>query len=88
MVAKPEDCRAGRCGIGAQAFEDAQAVMQRVGQDMGTGFAPGLERAIEPDPAVAVGHCHLSIPFSLIGSQAAGPRRQTPVRVVFGQWRG
>jgi hypothetical protein len=42
--------------VGAYAFEDAHAVMQRVGEHVDGGVAPVDELAIHPDLAVAVGH--------------------------------
>jgi hypothetical protein len=42
--------------VGAYAFENAHAVMQRVGKHVDLGVAPVDELAIHPDLAVAVGH--------------------------------
>jgi len=38
--------------------------MQRMGQHMGVGFAPGDELAVIPDETVAVGHGHINSPAS------------------------
>jgi hypothetical protein len=44
--------------VGAHALEDAHAVVQGVGEDVGGGVAPGNDLAVVPDDAVAVGHGH------------------------------
>ena len=44
------------------AFEDGQAVMQRMGKNVRVGFSPGYELAVVPDEAVAVGHRHCYSP--------------------------
>ena len=50
MLGRLEDLAA----IGALALEDGAGVMQRVGQNMRLGVAPGDELAVVPDPAVAI----------------------------------
>jgi len=42
--------------VRAHAFEDAHAVVQRMGQDVDRGVAPVDQLAVHPDLAVAVGH--------------------------------
>jgi hypothetical protein len=42
----------------AHALEHAHAVMQRVGENVGGGLAPGYELAVVPDEAIAVSHGH------------------------------
>ena len=57
MFLQAENRRAAvRRLVGADAFEDAHAVVQRVGQHVDLGVAPIDELAIHPDLAVAVGH--------------------------------
>jgi hypothetical protein len=55
---QPEDGHAALGLVGADALENAQPVVQGVGQDMGGGIAPGHHFAVIPDDAVAVGHAH------------------------------
>src|SRR3546814_15727209 len=40
--------------IGALSLEDGRGVVERVGQHMDVGLAPGHQLAVEPDPPVAV----------------------------------
>ena len=40
--------------VGAFALEDGAGVVQRVGQNMRFGVAPGDKLAVVPDPAVAI----------------------------------
>ena len=54
VVREPEYGWAGRGVIGTHAFEHADAVVQRVGQDVYPGIAPGNKLAVLPDPTVAV----------------------------------
>jgi hypothetical protein len=69
VLVQAEDGRALGRLIGADALEAADAVVQRVGQDVRGALAPGLEGAIEPDESVTVGKAgHLS---SLANDQAA-----------------
>src|SRR5262245_58706644 len=56
MVLHAEDRRTVRRVVGAYAFEDREAVVERVGEDMSGGSAPGHHSAVVPDPAVAVVH--------------------------------
>ena len=50
MFREPENRRAPVSGlISADSFEDPEAVVQGVGQDMDSGFIPGDEFAVEPD---------------------------------------
>jgi hypothetical protein len=58
MLFQAEDGGAAFGLVGADALEDAHAVMQRVGKDVGGGFAPGHELAILPNEAVAIRHGH------------------------------
>jgi hypothetical protein len=43
-------------GIGADTLEAADAVVQRIGQDVGGGVPPGDQFTVVPDEAVTVGH--------------------------------
>ena len=54
MLGHPKQVGASRPGIGPHTFEAAHTVMQRVGQQMRAGIAPGQPLAIQPYPAVAV----------------------------------
>ena len=61
VVGQTENLRAGRRVVGAHALEGGQAIVQRVGQHVGGGFAPGHQLAVKPDKTIAVGHRHLEI---------------------------
>jgi hypothetical protein len=50
--------------VGADAFENAHAVVQGVGQDVRRGLTPGHQLAVVPDEAVAIRHGHLCSPFA------------------------
>jgi hypothetical protein len=58
VVAQAEDGGTVDCLVAADAFEDAHAVVQRMGQDVGGRLAPRHHLAVVPDPPVAVGHRH------------------------------
>jgi len=45
--------------IGADALENAHAVVQGVGEDVGGCFAPGHELAVLPNKSVAIRHGHV-----------------------------
>ena len=64
VVLQPEDRRALRRLVGADPFEDAQAVVQRVGQDMDLGVTPRHHFSIQPNHTITVGHRHRE--FSLL----------------------
>ena len=61
VVGQTENLRAGSGVVGAYAFEGGQAIVQRVGQHVDGGFAPGHHLAVKPDKTIAVGHRHLEI---------------------------
>ena len=56
VIAQAEDRRTCSGPIAADAFEYAETVMKRVGQDVGVRLAPGHELPVVPDEAVAVRH--------------------------------
>ena len=58
VIAEAEDGRPLLGLVGAQALEDAAAVVQGVGQDVDLGLAPGQPLAVQPDDAVSVIHRH------------------------------
>ena len=58
VVFEAEDRRADLGMVGAHAFEDRQAVVQGVRQDVRGRVAPGHEFAVIPDEAIAVSHRH------------------------------
>ena len=62
VLLQPENGRAEigrRVGlVGADAFENGQAIVQRMCQHMGGGIAPGDELAVVPNEAITVGHRH------------------------------
>src|SRR5438067_10032208 len=50
--------------VAAYAFEDAHAVMQRMGEDVRLRVAPRHHLAVVPDPPIAVGHRHGGLSFA------------------------
>ena len=58
VVLQAEDSRAATGVVGAHTFKHTHAVMQRMGQNVRIGIAPGDELAIHPDKTVAVRHRH------------------------------
>ena len=49
MLGQPEDGRTLLGFVGTDAFEDASAVMERVGEDMDLGVLPRHHLAVHPD---------------------------------------
>ena len=56
MFLEPEDRRALDGVVGTDAFEERQAIVQRMRQHVSRGVAPGNQFAVVPDKTVAVGH--------------------------------
>ncbi len=63
--------------IGSDTFKNAHAIVQRMGEHMDLGFAPGHQLTIKPNKAVAVGKGHAL--FSSLNSQSPSNRCQTAV---------
>ena len=63
VVAQAEDRRPVDGLVRAHAFEHSEAVVQRVREHVRGGVAPRHHLAVIPDPAIAVGHRHRSIPL-------------------------
>src|SRR3954454_7576519 len=64
MVAQSENGGTVDGLVAAYAFEDAHAVMQRVGEDVRVRVAPRHHLAVVPDPPIAVGHRHGGLSFA------------------------
>ena len=58
VLGEAEDRGAADGVVGTNALEDGEAVVQRVGEDVGGRLAPRNELAVLPDEAVAVSHGH------------------------------
>ena len=100
VLLQPEDGRALDRVVGAHALEYRQPVVQRVGQDVGGGIAPGHEFPVVPDLPVAVRHRHAELlPYKKRHSSeactASSPGRRRPGNArnrdltscpVFGHW--
>ena len=62
VVMQPENSNTARRLVGAHAFENPHAVMQRVGKHVHVRLPPGNQFAVKPDDAVAISHCHVMSP--------------------------
>ena len=58
VILQPENGRTGGGFVSTHTFKDTHAVVQRVGQNVCGGFAPGDEFSVIPDDAVTIGHGH------------------------------
>ena len=58
VILQPENRGAATGIVGTNPFKNAHAVVQRMGEYMRIGIAPGNQLAIQPDKTVAVRHRH------------------------------
>ena len=67
-----EDRGAALRAVGADALEDAEPIVEGVGEHVHAGLTPGHQRPVEPDDPVAVRHAHrcLTPPSSPASIQA------------------
>ncbi len=72
VVLQPEDRGAFDGLVGAHALEYGEAVVQRVGEDVGGRGTPGHELAVVPDESVAIGHRHEKSPEGLLNGYSIG----------------
>ena len=79
VVAQPEDRGAVDRLVRAHALEHAEAIMQRMRENVRRRFAPRHHLAVVPDPAVAVCHRHRVFlrprEISILPDVGAAPRR-------------
>ena len=67
VLVQAENAGAAALGlIGAHTFEHAHAVVQRMGEHVHLGIAPGHHFAIKPDQTIAVGHGHNETPADCV----------------------
>ena len=84
MLFQSENRRAIGGFVRADPFEDAQAVVQRVGQDVDLGVTPRHHFAIQPNHSITVGHRHREFSLSIRAlKRGAYYTAQRPCRADF-----
>ena len=90
VLGKPEDGRALRLAVAADAFKDAGAVVDDVAHDVERGFLPGNELAVVPDVGGGLdGHGGVELLLQLRSARIHKGTANLSVRVTeFGEGRG